>query len=197
MINFWYFSSVYFCTVPSRVYILVRWPLRLNFLLRKAISLFFTVRFPLVKTLQLGDELFLRFLVLVRAFLACFIFTKQSIIFFELFFDTPTDDTLQYLLVIHQHLFHLKYPQPFPLNCDWERYLEFQEIWFYFDVHTALVNCAHFQGFKTLFSRTFTFFMRHSFSTWRFLIITPFKFNNSISSHQILKSSFFSDLWLR
>ena len=87
---------------------------------------FFTVRFPLVKTLQLGDELFLRFLVVVRAFLACFIFTKQSIIFFELFFDTPTDDTLQYLLVIHQHLFHLKYPQPFPLNCDWERYLEFQ-----------------------------------------------------------------------
>ena len=97
-----------------------------SFLLRKAILLLLTVKFSLMKTLQLGDELFLRFFLLIRAFFSCFLFIKRAIVFFELFFDNLHDDELQYLLVIHQHLFHLKYPQTFPLNFDRERYLEFQ-----------------------------------------------------------------------
>ena len=49
----------------------------------------FTARFSLIKTSQLGDELFLRFFLLVRVFLTCFLFIKQTIVFFEFFFDTP------------------------------------------------------------------------------------------------------------
>ena len=73
-----------------------------------------------MKTLQLGDEL------LIRAFFACFLFIKRTIVFFELFLIHLHDGTLRYPFVIHQHLFHLKYPRPFPLTFDRERYLEFQ-----------------------------------------------------------------------
>ena len=62
----------------------------LSILPRKAISLFFMVKVSLMKTLQLGDEIFLRFFLLIRAFLACFLFIKGTIVYFELFFDTPT-----------------------------------------------------------------------------------------------------------
>ena len=80
-----------------------------------------------MKTLQLGDELFLRFFLFIRAFFACFPFIKRSIVFFELFFDTPTrwHASISFL-VIHQYLFHLKYLRPFPLTFDRERCLEFQ-----------------------------------------------------------------------
>ena len=93
MINIWYFFSVYFWTwnmVPSLVYILLRWPLRLSFLPKKAISLFFAVKLSLLKTLQLGNEFFLKFFLLVWAFFASFLFIKWTIVFFELFFDTLT-----------------------------------------------------------------------------------------------------------
>ena len=73
------------------------------------ISLFFMVKFSLTKLLQLGDEFFVSFFLLIRAFFTCFIL-KRAIVFFELFLIHLQDGTIQYLLVIHSHVFHLKYP---------------------------------------------------------------------------------------
>ena len=47
------------------------------------------------------------------------------------------------------------------------------------------------------FSRTFTFFLRRSFSTWRLFIITSSKFNNSLSSPSNLEVIFFSRFMIK
>ena len=113
------------------------------------------------------------------------------------FFIHVHNGTLRYLLVIQQHLFHLIYPQPFPLDFDWERHLEFQFFRRYYEVHTTLVNCAHFQRLKFCFQGHLLFFWDVRFLLEAFWWLHLSSLIAHCLGHQIWKSSFFPDLWLR
>ena len=156
----------------SCIYILLRWTLRSRFLPRKVISLFFTIKFSGMKMLQMGDEFFLRFFLLIRAFFACFPFIKRPIVFIELLFDTPTQWHASIFFGDTLTLFSFKISKTFSSKSG-------------IPVFSMLLQRPYCSSelcslskVKILFSRVFTFFLRCSFSTWRFLIIISFKFNN-------------------
>ena len=120
--------------------------------------------------------------------------TFFNMLSYSSFFVNLHDDTLQHLLVIHQHWFHLKYLQLFPLNFDGKRYLKWQQFQYYFFVHTALVvSYDHFQELKSV-CWILAFFLSFSFSTWRFLMITSFKFSIPLSKPSNMEVTFFSRL---
>ena len=149
-----------------------------------------------VKSLLLfGNELFISFFLLIRAFFACFLFIKWAIVFFELFFDTPTHWHFSLLSGNTLTLISFKISKTFSSKFWLEALFEIPVISILFLYPYRSSELWLLSRANILLSRILTFCLRPSFLTCRFLIITSFKFNNSLSKLSNLKVIFFSQIY--
>ena len=147
-------SYIYFIKMTTHVSVFYR---------EKRFRCFFTVKFSLTKTLQLGNKFFLKFFLLIRAFFACFLFIKRNIVSFELFFDTPTwwQASISFADTFVSLLFYSTFTS-FKISTSFSSK-------FWSGTLSGILYCSSelcsLSRLKILFLRTFTLLLRRSFST--------------------------------
>ena len=137
------------------------------------------------------------FIKIIYFIFACSIFMKRTIVFSELFFHTRTQwhpsisfgDTATLISFNISTTFSSRFWLGTSSGIP---------------VFSTLLRGPYYSSelcslskVKILFSRTFTFFLRRSFSTWSFLMITSFKFNSSLSRPSNLEVIFFSRFMIK